>query len=81
MGSDICTPEFECPCCPDDFRERQASKKEVKWIYDIKNDYELAIRLSKELEYVLEIHFNATGRGLHEKITTAENNYNATHYH
>merc|ERR1712113_763227 len=54
--------------------------KDIKWIYSIQNDNELAIRLSKELEYVLEIHFEATGRGLHEKITTAQNNYNATFY-
>merc|ERR1712228_181941 len=53
--------------------------QDLKWVYSIKNDYELAIRLSKELEYYLELHFNATGRGLHEKITTAERNFNATH--
>eukprot|EP01084_Bolivina_argentea_P112966 201431_1 len=50
----------------------------LKWVHKINNDYELAIRLSKELEYYLELHFNATGRGLHEKITTAERNFNAT---
>eukprot|EP01006_Ploeotia_vitrea_P052740 TRINITY_DN67722_c1_g4_i1.p2 TRINITY_DN67722_c1_g4~~TRINITY_DN67722_c1_g4_i1.p2 ORF type:complete len:116 (-),score=6.89 TRINITY_DN67722_c1_g4_i1:392-739(-) len=35
------------------------------------NDFELAIRASKELEYVLESHFAATGRGLHDKISSA----------
>lgn len=35
------------------------------------NDYELAIKSSKELESILEIEFKATGRGLHEKITSA----------
>lgn len=35
------------------------------------NDYELAIKASKELEYILETEFHATGRGLHEKITSA----------
>jgi hypothetical protein len=35
------------------------------------NDYELAIKASKDLEYILERHFGAQGRGLHEKISTA----------
>lgn len=35
------------------------------------NDYELAIKSSKEMEHILEVEFNATGRGLHEKITSA----------
>lgn len=35
------------------------------------NDYELAIKSSKELEWILEQEFGATGRGLHEKITSA----------
>ena len=35
------------------------------------NDYELAIKSSKELEYILEAEFEATGKGLHEKITSA----------
>ena len=39
------------------------------------NDYELAIRLSKDLEHLLETHFNGTGRGLHEKITTANRHH------
>ncbi|ETV94319.1 hypothetical protein H310_11968 [Aphanomyces invadans] len=33
------------------------------------NDYELVIKCSKELEYILECEFGATGKGLHEKIT------------
>lgn len=37
----------------------------------IKNDYELVIRVSKQLEAVLEAKFGARGRGLHEKVTTA----------
>ena len=37
----------------------------------IKNDYELVIRVSKQLELLLETSFGATGRGLHEKVTTA----------
>jgi hypothetical protein len=36
------------------------------------NDYELAIKASKELEYILELHFRSHGRGLHEKISTAQ---------
>ena len=48
---------------------------DFKWVYRIKNDYELAIRLSKELEYYLSVHFQATGKGLHEKITSAERGY------
>lgn len=35
------------------------------------NDYELAIRSSKELEHFLEVEFGATGKGLHEKITSS----------
>jgi hypothetical protein len=35
------------------------------------NDYELAIKSSKELEYILEVEFEAYGKGLHEKITSA----------
>ena len=37
----------------------------------IKNDYELVIRVSKQLEQLLETQFGASGRGLHEKVTTA----------
>ncbi len=37
----------------------------------IKNDYELVIRVSKQLEAVLETQFGARGRGLHEKVSTA----------
>mmetsp|Transcript_7644 Transcript_7644/g.11574 ORF Transcript_7644/g.11574 Transcript_7644/m.11574 type:complete len:114 (+) Transcript_7644:108-449(+) len=36
-----------------------------------KNDFELVIRISKELERLLEVEFGAEGKGLHEKITTA----------
>lgn len=35
----------------------------------ISNDYELAIRSSKELEFILETEFGSHGKGLHEKIT------------
>jgi hypothetical protein len=35
------------------------------------NDYEMAIKISKELEYVLERHFHGNGLGLHTKITNA----------
>jgi hypothetical protein len=35
------------------------------------NDFELAIRSSKELEWILEQEFGASGKGLHEKITSA----------
>ena len=34
------------------------------------NDYELAVKASKELECILEREFHASGRGLHEKITS-----------
>lgn len=37
----------------------------------ISNDYELVIRVSKQLEQLLETQFGATGRGLHEKVSTA----------
>jgi hypothetical protein len=37
----------------------------------ISNDYELAIRSSKELEFILETEFGSHGKGLHEKITNA----------
>jgi len=35
------------------------------------NDYELVIKSSKELEYILEEGFEASGKGLHEKISSA----------
>jgi hypothetical protein len=34
------------------------------------NDYELAIKSSKELEHILEKEFHASGKGLHEKISS-----------
>jgi hypothetical protein len=34
-------------------------------------DIKLCIIASKRLEHILESHFNATGRGLHEKINSA----------
>mmetsp|Transcript_23083 Transcript_23083/g.26746 ORF Transcript_23083/g.26746 Transcript_23083/m.26746 type:complete len:112 (-) Transcript_23083:29-364(-) len=34
------------------------------------NDYELAIEISKELEFILVSQFHSTGRGLHEHITS-----------
>jgi hypothetical protein len=37
-----------------------------------KNDFELAIRSSKELEHILDVEFNANGKGLHEKISSVE---------
>lgn len=36
-----------------------------------KNDYELAIRSCKELEFILETEFGSTGATLHEKITNS----------
>ena len=36
------------------------------------NDYELVIRASKELEYILEHDFGGTGKGLHERISSSE---------
>ena len=33
------------------------------------NDYELAIKTSKDLEHLLEEEWGAEGKGLHEKIT------------
>lgn len=35
------------------------------------NDYELAIRSCKELEFLLETEFGSTGATLHEKITNS----------
>lgn len=35
------------------------------------NDFELAIKSAKELEYILETEFGGTGKGLHEKISSA----------
>lgn len=37
----------------------------------IKNDYELVIRVSKQLEAVLETQFGGSGKGLHEKVSSA----------
>mmetsp|Transcript_70186 Transcript_70186/g.196712 ORF Transcript_70186/g.196712 Transcript_70186/m.196712 type:complete len:116 (+) Transcript_70186:168-515(+) len=37
------------------------------------NDFELCIRSSKELEHLLDTEFGASGKGLHEKITSCEN--------
>jgi hypothetical protein len=36
------------------------------------NDFELCITSSKELEHLLDTEFGATGKGLHEKITSVE---------
>jgi hypothetical protein len=36
------------------------------------SDIELVIRSSKKLEGLLERHFAATGRGLHEKVSSVE---------
>eukprot|EP00242_Pyramimonas_sp_CCMP2087_P011256 CAMPEP_0198212474 /NCGR_PEP_ID=MMETSP1445-20131203/26220_1 /TAXON_ID=36898 /ORGANISM="Pyramimonas sp., Strain CCMP2087" /LENGTH=116 /DNA_ID=CAMNT_0043886927 /DNA_START=255 /DNA_END=606 /DNA_ORIENTATION=+ len=35
-----------------------------------KNDFELVIRAAKELEWILDTHFHAQGRGLHEKVSS-----------
>ena len=35
-------------------------------------DFELVIRASKELEWILEAHFGASGRGLHERVASVE---------
>lgn len=43
-----------------------------------KNDFELVIRATKDLEYLLETGFNApSGKnvGLHDKITSAQNSH------
>ena len=37
------------------------------------NDFELVIRLAKDLEYLLSRHFNATGNGLGMFINTGPN--------
>mmetsp|Transcript_21000 Transcript_21000/g.49871 ORF Transcript_21000/g.49871 Transcript_21000/m.49871 type:complete len:121 (+) Transcript_21000:161-523(+) len=36
------------------------------------NDFELAIRSSKELEHILDTELGSSGKGLHEKITSVE---------
>ena len=36
------------------------------------NDYELVIKSTKELEYILAEQFHAEGRGLHEKLSHCE---------
>ncbi|KAL3895819.1 MAG: hypothetical protein SGARI_007338, partial [Bacillariaceae sp.] len=36
----------------------------------IKNDFELVIRSSKDLEHILDTQFGAHGKGLHEKISS-----------
>ena len=72
---------IDCPYNPE-FGHHGSTKQSLKWISRIKNDYELAIRLSKELEFILETHFQATGKGLHQKITSAKQNYfHKTHRH
>lgn len=38
----------------------------------VTNDFELAIRSSKDLENVLDTQFGARGKGLHEKISSVE---------
>lgn len=38
----------------------------------IKNDFELVIRSSKDLEHILDTQFNANGKGLHEKISSVD---------
>ncbi|KAL4440656.1 hypothetical protein ABPG77_000365 [Micractinium sp. CCAP 211/92] len=41
-------------------------------IVHTRNDYELVIRASKDLEYVLEAYLGAQGKGLHEKCTSVQ---------
>ena len=36
------------------------------------NDFELAIRSSKELEHILDTELGASGKGLHEKISSVD---------
>jgi hypothetical protein len=50
------------------------SSKHDPWftLRSTSNDYELVIRASKELEYVLEHDFGGVGKGLHEKISTSK---------
>ena len=38
------------------------------------NDFELVIRAAKELDYILQENFHATGKDLHGKIKSAYNN-------
>lgn len=38
----------------------------------ITNEFELVIRVAKELEQILEKEFGATGKGLHQKISSAQ---------
>lgn len=38
----------------------------------IPNDYELVIKASKELEYILEEYFGCSGKGLHEKLNSCK---------
>lgn len=37
-----------------------------------RNDYELVIRASKDLEYILEAYLGGSGKGLHEKCTSVQ---------
>lgn len=39
---------------------------------NVKNDFELAIRSSKDLEHILDTELGAHGKGLHEKISSVE---------
>ena len=42
------------------------------------NDFELAVRACKELEYLLETGFQATGNGLGEKMRSCEGNFKSS---
>ena len=42
-----------------------------------RNDFELVIRASKELEWLLDTHFGAYGKGLHEKVCACCNTHAA----
>jgi hypothetical protein len=42
----------------------------IKSLLLVASSFELVIRASKELEYILDTQYSATGNGLHEKITS-----------
>uniref|UniRef100_A0A0G4HYD2 DUF4145 domain-containing protein n=1 Tax=Chromera velia CCMP2878 TaxID=1169474 RepID=A0A0G4HYD2_9ALVE len=49
-----------------------SGKDPAVFVDAIHNDYELVIRGSKELEGLLEEFFGGVGKGLHEKISSAQ---------
>ena len=44
----------------------------IEQIAKTKNDFDLVIKSSKELEHLLDSQFGATGKGLHEKADSVE---------